>query len=188
MADPANPLLRTETRKRGGLPGGPHARRPWRPATQLIGPGAPASGPRTWRTRLSDDTGVDTVLPAGSVLFHFGLEVLQEGARRSSVSELRTDTACLPMGFSLPVGGPEAPEDWCSEWTEGGICAGYATVRRRSKGAEGRAGGFRDAGVRLSAPCEALCDPGIPGPGRRGDPQIHILARRRGGEMIWVFI
>ena len=40
--------------------------------------------------------------------------------------------------------------------------------------------GTRDAGVRLSAPCEGFCDPGMLDPGRRGDHQMHILARRRG--------
>jgi len=34
------------------------------------------------------------------------------------------------------------------------------------------AGGFWDGGVRLSWPRMTLCDPGIPGSGRRGDPQI----------------
>jgi hypothetical protein len=33
-----------------------------------------------------------------------------------------------------------------------------------------------------------LCDPGMLDPGPRGDHQIHILARRRGREMILVFM
>jgi hypothetical protein len=111
----------------------------------------------------------------------------------------RTDPAPLPMGFGVQVGGPEAPGDRSLEGTKEGIRAGYPTVRKPLMAGDGRAegrrkaggrsaGGFRDTGVRISWPRMTLCDPGIPGPGRRGDPQIHILARRRGREMIWVSI
>jgi hypothetical protein len=92
----------------------------------------------------------------------------------------------LPMGSTLRVGGHEAPQDRCSEWTGVGMRAAYATARIGSNAADGGgrasgrpAGGCRGADVRLSAPCMGLCDPGIPGSGRRGDHQIHILARSR---------
>jgi hypothetical protein len=100
--------------------------RPWG-ASGRRGAGNRSSG--RVRGEPPDDGGPETVLSAGSVLSRLGLEDQQEGERRSSVYELRTGPASLPMGFGVRAGGPEAPEDRCPEGTEVGIRAGYATFR-----------------------------------------------------------
>jgi hypothetical protein len=113
----------------------------WR-ASERPGAGNPTSG--RVRGVPPDDPGPETLLPAGSVACILGPEMRQEAEHRTSVCELRTEPARLPPGLTVRVGGPEAPEDRCLEGTEEGIragkvwiCAGYATVRRWPKAAEG---------------------------------------------------
>jgi hypothetical protein len=102
---------------------------------------------RTWRTSLSDDTAVDAVLPAGSVVCLLGLEAWHQGERRTSVCEVHTDPAPLAMGLGVRVGGPEAPGGRSLVGTEEGIRAGYPTVRKRLKADDGRAECRREGSV-----------------------------------------
>lgn len=131
-------------------------------------------------------------LPATSLACPPGLEAWEEGERRSSASQKRTEPARMPTGLSVRVGGPEVPEGWCSKWTEEGTRAGYATVRGRLKGADVRSEGRRRVpglGRSLIGAVHGLVRPEDSGLGPEGgapNPHLGTAPRSLSGLGIYV--